>query len=219
MKKNVILIIEIILVLLIVYGDAIGLLPISQTIYLLPLIWIVLRVKKESFASIGFSIQNINFKQTIVIGVVIGIVLELIATYFTTPAISQYFNTEPDLSEFSDLKGNAVLLIVYLLLSWGLAAFGEEICFRGYLMNRLAGLFNNNNVGWIIGLILSSILFGWGHTEQGISGWVQEGLSGLWLGVLFLASKRNLVLPIVAHGTSNTLAFVLIYLGQYPGVY
>lgn len=57
-----------------------------------------------------------------------------------------------------------------------------------------------------------------GHTEQGISGWIQEGLSGLILGVLFLWAGRNLVVPIVAHGVSNTLAFVLIYLGRYPGL-
>lgn len=67
-------------------------------------------------------------------------------------------------------------------------------------------------------MLLSSTLFGWGHTEQGLSGWVQEGLSGLWLGILFLVTKRNLAVPIVAHGVSNSLAFVLIYLGRYPGL-
>jgi membrane protease YdiL (CAAX protease family) len=38
------------------------------------------------------------------------------------------------------------------------------------------------------------------------------------LGVLFLLARRNLVVPIVAHGVSNTVAFVLIYLGRYPGL-
>jgi len=38
------------------------------------------------------------------------------------------------------------------------------------------------------------------------------------LGLLYLASRRNLVVPIVAHGVANTPAFVLIYLGRYPGV-
>ena len=47
---------------------------------------------------------------------------------------------------------------------------------------------------------------------------IQEGLSGLILGVLFLCAKCNLAVPIVAHGVSNTLAFILIYFGQYPGV-
>lgn len=37
-------------------------------------------------------------------------------------------------------------------------------------------------------------------------------------GLLFLASGRGLAVPIVAHGVSNTLAFVLIYFGRYPGL-
>jgi hypothetical protein len=51
-----------------------------------------------------------------------------------------------------------------------------------------------------------------------VSGWIQEGLSGLWLGILFLAMKRNRMAPMVSHGVSNTLAFVLIYFGKYPGM-
>ena len=47
---------------------------------------------------------------------------------------------------------------------------------------------------------------------------VQESLSGCLLGVLFLANGRNLTVPIVAHGVSNSLALVLIYLNRYPGL-
>jgi len=109
-------------------------------------------------------------------------------------------------------------LCLYLALSWVIAAFGEEICFRGFLMQRLARVFGGSNGAWIASLVASSVLFGWGHTEQGVSGWIQEGLSGLLLGVLFLVNRRCLAVPIIAHGVSNTLAFVLIYLGRYPGM-
>jgi membrane protease YdiL (CAAX protease family) len=125
---------------------------------------------------------------------------------------------EPDYSGFSSIQGNAKMLLAYLGLSWILAAFGEEICFRGFLMKRLAQVFGEGRGAWFASLVLSSVLFGWGHTEQGVSGWIQEGLSGFLLGVLFLCSGRNLTIPIVAHGISNTLAFVLIYLGRYPGM-
>jgi membrane protease YdiL (CAAX protease family) len=84
-------------------------------------------------------------------------------------------------------------------------------------MKRVAQFFGETNKAWLVALVVSSVLFGWGHTEQGVSGWIQEGLSGILLGVLFLATGRNLTVPIVAHGVSNTLAFVLIYLGRYPG--
>lgn len=144
--------------------------------------------------------------------------MELFAVYVSTPLISSFFGVEPDYSELKSIQGNLGLLFVFLGLSWVLAAFGEEICFRGFLMKRLAQVFGESQTAWVISLLLSSAIFGWGHTEQGVSGWVQEGLSGLLLGVLFLATKRNLAVPIVAHGVSNTLAFVLIYFGRYPGL-
>ncbi len=85
-------------------------------------------------------------------------------------------------------------------------------------MQRLARLFGDSSAAWVVSLLLVSGIFGWVHSEQGISGAVQESLSGLLLGALFLATGRNLAVPIVAHGVSNTVAFVLIYLGCYPGM-
>jgi membrane protease YdiL (CAAX protease family) len=69
-----------------------------------------------------------------------------------------------------------------------------------------------------VSLIVASTLFGWGHGGQGVTGMVQEGFAGLVLGLLYLGTGRNLAVPIVAHGMSNTLAFFLIYLDRYPGV-
>jgi hypothetical protein len=144
--------------------------------------------------------------------------MELLAVWVTTPMISGMLGTEPDHGALKAIRGNVKLLLIFLALSWTLAAFGEEVCFRGFLMERLARLFGNSRAAWLAGLLLSSALFGWGHTEQGVSGWLQEGLSGSLLGILFLATGRNLTVPIVAHGVSNTLAFVLIYFDRYPGL-
>jgi membrane protease YdiL (CAAX protease family) len=177
----------------------------------------MLRLRGERWSLIGFKRPD-KFGWSIAVGVLAGVLMELFAVYVTTPLISSFFGVEPDYSELKDIRGNLALLFIFIGLSWTLAAFGEEICFRGFLMKRLAQVFGESRVGWIVALLLSSVLFGWGHTEQGVSGWIQEGLSGLILGILFLTAKCNLVVPIVAHGVSNTLAFILIYLGRYPGV-
>ncbi|WP_319503665.1 type II CAAX endopeptidase family protein [uncultured Draconibacterium sp.] len=219
MKQNkILLLIEISIFILLVVFDAVGYLPITQTIYIIPFIWITLRLKKESFSSIGLSLKNIKIGKAILIGILLGIVLELFATFITTPILSSIFNAEPNLSDFQEIKGNLAMLFLFILLSWVLAAFGEEICFRGFLMNRIAALFGNNKAAWIMSLVLSSILFGWGHTEQGVTGWIQESISALFLGIIFLKSGKNLTIPIIVHGVSNTLAFILIYLGKYPGI-
>jgi membrane protease YdiL (CAAX protease family) len=201
----------------IVVADALGFVPLTQTIFLIPFIWITLRLRHEPWSGIGFEIPA-GVVKLVVLGVIAGILMELIAVYVTTPAISGYFGIEPDYSDFSGLQGNLQLLFIFIGLSWVFAAIGEEVCFRGFLMKRIALVCGGGQWAWIVSLVASSILFGWGHTEQGVSGWVQEGLSGFLLGILFLAARRNLIVPIIAHGVSNTLAFVLIYFGNYPGI-
>lgn len=217
-KTNILrLTIEIAVFVAVVVADAFGLVPLTQTLFLVPLIWLLLRLSGERWSEIGLARPD-NFGWAIAVGVVAGVLMELFAVYVTTPLISGFFGTEPNYSEFKEIRGNLILLFIFLGLSWTLAAFGEEICFRGFLMKRIARVFGESRVAWLAALLLSSILFGWGHTEQGVSGWIQEGLSGLILGILFLSAKRNLVVPIVAHGISNTLAFILIYFGRYPGL-
>jgi membrane protease YdiL (CAAX protease family) len=207
---------EIAIFLAIVVADGFGLVPITQTIWLVPLIGLTLWLRKEPWRSIGFA-RPASWGKAIALGVVAGVALELLAVYVTTPFIARLFDRQPDYSEFAGIRGNVGQLVFFLVFSWIVAAFGEEICFRGFLMKRLARLFGETPAAWWVALILSSVLFGWGHTEQGVSGWIQEGLSGFLLGVLFLASGRNLTVPIVAHGVSNSVAFVLIYFGRYPG--
>jgi len=209
--------IEVVLFAAVVVADALGIVPLTQTIFLLPLIWVALRLRGERWSSLGFALPGRRLGP-LVVGIVVGVAMEFFAVLVTTPWISGLFGVEPDYSDLKVIRGNVGALFLFLVLNWTLAAFGEELCFRGFLMNRLARLFGGGRAAWIGSLLLASAFFGWGHTEQGISGWVQEGLSGLLLGILFLVAGRNLTLPIIAHGVSNSVAFILIYCGRYPGL-
>src|SRR5687768_16222508 len=122
---------EIIAFVAIVVADAFGLVPITQTIFLLPLIWVLLRSRNERWSTIGFYRPD-NLGISIALGVGAGILMELFAVYVSTPLISSFFGVEPDYSELEAIQGNLALLFVFLGLSWVLAAFGEEICFRGF---------------------------------------------------------------------------------------
>jgi hypothetical protein len=149
---------------------------------------------------------------------VIGIVLELLSAFVLEPGLARLFGRSADLSDFRPLVGNAGLLLVVLLANWTLAAFGEEMVYRGYLMNRVAGLGGGTRWAWASSLVAVSAVFGWGHVDQGVTGQVQAALDGLLLGLLYLGARRNLLVPIVSHGVSNSLAFVLICFGRYPGL-
>jgi hypothetical protein len=56
------------------------------------------------------------------------------------------------------------------------------------------------------------------HANQGMTGVIEEGIAGLWLGILYLGTGRNLAVPIIAHGVADTIDVVLIFLGKYPGM-
>jgi CAAX protease family protein len=198
--------------------DGYHLVPLSNTPFLLALGWISLRLRGLRWRDIGFTRPE-RFGRALAIGTLVGLAMEVFALLVTEPLLARVVGHDPDVSDLRPLVGKLGLLGIFLLLNWTLAAFGEELAHRGYVMNRLADLGHGSGAAWVIALVASSVLFGWGHREsQGLAGFIQEGWNGLLLGLLYLGTRRNLAVPIVAHGVSNTLALVLIYFGRYPGV-
>ncbi len=206
------------LVVALLIADGYDLVPLSNTPFLLVLGWVSLRLRGLRFRNVGFA-RPASWPRALALGTVAGLVMEILALLVTEPLIARLVGRHPDLSDFRPLVGNLAMLGMLLLLNWTIAAIGEELAHRGYVMNRLADLGYGSRAAWIVSLLVSSALFGWAHNEgQGVAGLLQEGWNGLLLGLLYLGTRRNLVVPIVAHGVANTLAFVLIYFGRYPGV-
>jgi membrane protease YdiL (CAAX protease family) len=44
----------------------------------------------------------------------------------------------------------------------------------------------------------------------------ETAVSGLIFAILYMASGRNLWLPIITHGMVDTIGFLLIFAGLYP---
>lgn len=209
---------EVLLAFAVTVADRFGLVPLSNTPFLFILGWISLRLRGLRWRDVGL-VRPPSWLRALAVGSAAGIAMELLALFVTEPLFARLVGRHPDLSDFRPLVGNFGLLLGLLALSWLLAAFGEEMVYRGYLLNRVAGLGQDTRGSWIVSLIVVSAFFGWAHGEsQGLTGMLQEGFAGLLLGLLYLGSGRKLAVPIVAHGVSNTLAFVLIYFGRYPGV-
>lgn len=53
---------------------------------------------------------------------------------------------------------------------------------------------------------------------QGITGMMENAIDGTLLGVLYLYGKGSLATPIIAHGITDTVDLLLLFLGRYPGV-
>jgi membrane protease YdiL (CAAX protease family) len=117
-------------------------------------------------------------------------------------------------ARWGDIQGNLPVYLLWLVLAWVSAGFGEELFFRGYLVSRAEGVFRGLFPGAIVLVVLvPALIFGTGHAYyQGFRGLVVTGMIGLALGVLYLLYKRNLWPLIIAHGAVDTLAFTAMYL-------
>jgi membrane protease YdiL (CAAX protease family) len=101
-----------------------------------------------------------------------------------------------------------------LLIVWTFAAFGEELSYRGYLLTRAAEMLGRSDIAYWAGMILVSVLFGFGHYYKGPSGVLDSTYSGLVLGTVYLVAGRNLWAPILAHGIADTAAVFVVFMGR-----
>jgi len=189
----------------------------SKTPYLFLLGWASLRVRGLRWKDVGFARPR-SWPRAVLFGIAAGICMELFELFVSQPLLARWLGKMPDLSDFADIVGNFKLFLIYLVLLWTLAGLGEEIVYRGYLMNRVAGIFRGTKAAWIVSLIVVSIIFGCAHLDQGATGMIENVWNGLLLGALYLAFGRNLAVPVIAHTCTDTLDLILIYLGKYPGM-
>jgi len=112
----------------------------SKTPYLFLLGWVSLRLRGMRWKDIGFA-RPAARGTTLAIGVLSGLFIEGFELFISQPLLVRWMGKMPDLSDFTAVHGNLKLTLIYLLLTWTLAAFGEELVYRGYLMNRVAGAF------------------------------------------------------------------------------
>lgn len=196
-------------------ADAYGYIPVSKTPELVLLAIVSMAIRRVSWKSIGFRVWR-NWPATIAAGVALGAGMEALELYVTQPLLIHATGEPPDLSDFAVLRGNLKMLGIALALAWVLAAFGEEFFYRGYLLNRFRDFFAGRGVATVLAVILSSAIFGAAHAYQGTTGIIDEGLMGLILALAYVATGRNLLVPMLAHGVQDSIDVVLLYLGKYP---
>jgi membrane protease YdiL (CAAX protease family) len=190
----------------------------SKVPYLFLLGWASLRLRGMRWKDVGFAGPR-SWGTTIVVGVAAGMFIEAFELFVSQPLLVRWMGKMPDLSNFTIVQGNLKLTLIFIVFSWTLAALGEELVYRGYLMNRVAGVLHGTRAAWIMSLVLVSVLFGCSHIGQGITGIAENIWDGLLLGIVYLACGRNLAAAIIAHGVTDSVDVLLMYLGKYPGMH
>jgi len=180
------------------------------TIVILGIAAISFLIRREKLSALGFKKPENVFRMAINIFLLV-IVWTFLHLALFMPLLNHLTGTTQDLSAFENLKGNFGNLLLFLTLTWTLAAFGEEIVYRGYLQKRMCDLFENPRTGIFYGVMLSSLLFGLAHTEQGVIGVVITILDAFFFSFLKLKYENNLWASILAHGFSNTIGLIAFF--------
>ena len=208
---------EIALFALIFWADGAGLIPLSKTPFLFLVAWLSLRLRGSGWRAAGLSADR-RWLALLGIGVAAGAAFWAFEYFVENPLLYRLTGRYPDLDVFGGLVGNVRLLVILIALNLVLAAFGEELVWRGYVLPRVAEILGSSSIAWAVSLLAVNVVFGLAHLYQGESGIVQAAVQGVLLGLLYLATGRNLIAPIAAHFTANNCDFVTIYLGLHPGI-
>lgn len=201
---KIISLIELLIAFLVIFLDLF-----IPTIIILGIMVISLLIRKEKISSLGFKKTENVFRMAMNV-LLLVIVWTFLQLALFMPVLNHLTGTTQDLSTFENLKGNLGNLLFFLILTWTLAAFGEEIVYRGYLQKRIYDMFENPTAAIFSGIAVSSLLFGLAHTEQGLIGVTVTTLDAIFFSLLKL-KYDNIWAPILAHGLSNTIGLTAFF--------
>jgi len=180
------------------------------TIVILGLIFISLVIRRQGLSNLGFK-KSKNMGRMAAAVFLWVIVWTLLHLALFMPILNRLTGTTQDLSAYENLEGNLGQLALYLVLTWTLAAFGEEMVYRGHLQRRIRDVFGNAKTGILLAIVVSSILFGLAHTEQGLIGVIVTAMDAVFFSWLKRRHNDNLWASVLAHGFSNTVGLVAFF--------
>ena len=183
--------------------------PPTPTFVLLAMAVASLVARRAHWASYGF--HKLQHSGLVLKMLVFAGVWSVFQLGVTMPIANHLSGHRQNFTDFKDLQGNVGMLLGLLLLSWTLAAVGEELAYRGYLQSRMRQLFGGGRIGLFAAVLLSSLLFGFAHTEQGFIGVVVVTIDAVAFSVLRYR-YQNLWASVLAHGFNNTIGFITFFL-------
>ena len=149
----------------------------------------------------------------------VSVAWTLLTLALLMPVAEHLTGQRRDVSQFTEVQGNIGLLLFLLLMSWTLAAVGEEVAYRGYLQTRIRDVLPNKRSGLVIAVLLSSLLFGLAHSEQGLVGILLATSDAIFFSVLRYR-YCTVWASVLAHGFLNSIGIVAYFIaGPFYGLW
>jgi membrane protease YdiL (CAAX protease family) len=171
-----------------------------------------MRVRDGGWTAMGLR-WPVSWRRTILFALGAAALRILLGQFVVDPITARFWPPAIAPSGTDDITGHALVALRWLLIVWTFAAFGEEIGYRGYLLNRAADAGGRSKAAYWAGVLVVAVLFGYGHYYKGPSGIVDSGVAGLVLGAAYVLSGRNLWVCILAHGFIDTFGVMAAFFG------
>ncbi len=176
-------------------------------LFIVVVVTLLLRLSGERYRDLGFRRERLG--RQIGFGVLFGVLIFAFDTFLSTPVIEGLLpGTAAQGVDMSKLFSNTGLLPLWILVALFKGAFSEEL-WRIFALTRFERWLGKP--GLVLALILGSIVFGFGHIYQGLSGLVTIAIIGCLYGLVYLRRRRALE-AVFAHATFNLISITLGYL-------
>ena len=108
--------------------------------------------QKKSWSTVGFA-RPTSWRRALGAGLGLCGIWFVLQIFGLEPLVAILIHQRPDVQAFSSLHGHPLNVVGSLLIAWTSSAFGEEMLFRGYLLNRFADLFGRSYPGWTVSIL------------------------------------------------------------------
>ena len=187
-------------------------------ILMLCYVWLGLKLRGENWSHFGLKFKPVSSREAIKIFLLSVLVMIIAMTGFIIGSIIMANITgipeNANMSGYDYLKDNVLMLMVTLAGVYIVSSFGEEVIYRGFLINRIKEIAPDSKAIVSIAIILSSVIFGLIHYEWGPMGMVQTGFMGLGLAICYVKLKKRLWIIVLAHAYMDTILIIQMYLAS-----
>lgn len=164
---------------------------------------ISLWARGQSWAQVGLDGERIG--AMFLAGLVIGVAAPLLELAVASPILHVLTARAPESSPYGMVRGSPAFLATMLVIVTASAA-AVEMVFRGYLLTRI-----ETRAGTAIAVTASAAGSAWLDADGDPGRLVGGLILGLGFAGLYLAGKRSLVLPMVAHALYDATRLLLVY--------